>query len=117
MMGVVRYRDMGDSLLVRLFGRSPKARILDIFLANPFFDFSGEGLARELGMSKQTLYRNIRELEELGVIVVSRKVGRAVMYRLNRENPVVKALNNLVNQLSLQIAEREELSTVSLREA
>jgi len=70
-----------------------------------------------VGGSWQTLYRNISELEELGVIVVSRKVGRAVMYRLNRENPVVKALNNLVNQLSLQIAEREELSTVSLREA
>ena len=49
MMGVVRYRDMGDSLLVRLFGSSPKARILDIFLANPFFDFSREELARELG--------------------------------------------------------------------
>ena len=62
-----RYADMGGSLLVRLFGNSPKVRILDIFPTNPFFDFSREELARELRMSKQTLYRNLRELEELGV--------------------------------------------------
>lgn len=54
-----------------------------------------------VGRSWQTLYRNISELEELGVIVVSRKVGRAVMYGLNRGNPVVEALNSLVNQLLL----------------
>jgi len=103
----VRYKDMADSLLVKLLGDSPKIRILDIFLSNPYFDFSREELVKELGMSKRVLYRNIKELEELGVIVVSRKVGRMIMYRLNRENPIVRKLNELVNEMSLRIAEIE----------
>jgi len=53
----VRYKDTGDSLLLEAFGKSPKLRIIDIFLTNPLLDFSENELVRELGMSKQTLYK------------------------------------------------------------
>lgn len=62
----VRYKDIGDSILLKALGYSPKLRILDIFLTNPYLDFSKEELVRELGMSKQTLYKNFKDLEELG---------------------------------------------------
>lgn len=103
----VRYKDTGDSLLIKAFGYSPKLRIIDIFLTNPYFDFSKEELAKELGMSKQTIYKNFKDLEELGVVKVSRKIGRATMYRINREHPLVKRLDEIVNEISLQIAEQE----------
>ncbi len=103
----VRYKDMGDSILIKAFGYSPKLRILDIFLTNPYLDFSKEELVRELGMSKQTLYKNFKDLVELGVIKVSRKIGRATMYRINREHPLVKRLDEMINEISLQIAEEE----------
>jgi len=106
-MGEVRYKDTGDSLLIKAFGSSPKLRMVDIFLTNPYFDFSKEELAKELGMSKQTIYKNFKDLEELGVVKVSRRVGRAVMYRINREHPLVKRLDEIVNEISLQIAERQ----------
>ncbi|MEM2373839.1 MAG: HTH domain-containing protein, partial [Thermoproteota archaeon] len=76
----VRYKDTGDSILLKAFGYSPKLRILDIFLTCPYFDFSKNELAKELGMSKQTLYKNFKDLEELGVVKPSRKIGRATMY-------------------------------------
>jgi len=107
MVKEVRYKDMGDSILLKAFGYSPKLRILDIFLANPYLDFSKEELVRELGMSKQTLYKNFKDLVELGVIKVSRKIGRAIMYRINREHPLVKKLDEIINEISLQIAEEE----------
>jgi len=103
----VRYVDTGESLLIKTFGYSPKLRIIDIFLTNPYFDFSKEELARELGMSKQTVYKNFKDLEELGVVKVSRRIGRATMYRINREHPLVKRLNEIINEISLQIADRE----------
>lgn len=114
----VLYKDTGISLLVKVFGSSPKLRIIDIFLANPYFDFSREELARELGMSKQTLYKNFKDLEELGIVRVSRKIGRATMYRLNRDHPLVKEINNFVNQVSLRIAkmEAEKAKHVSVKE-
>jgi len=106
-MSEIRYKDLGETLLVKMLGYSPKLRILDIFMDNPFFDFSKSELVKELGMSKQTLYKNFKDLEELGIVKVSRKVGRATTYRINMEHPLVKKLNEIVNEVSLQIAEQE----------
>ena len=106
-MSEVRYKDTGESLLTKAFGYSPKLRIIDIFLTNPYFDFSKEELSKELGMSKQTVYENFKDLEELEVVKVSRKIGRAVMYRINREHPLVRKLDEIINEISMQIAEHE----------
>jgi Fe2+ or Zn2+ uptake regulation protein len=103
----VRYKDMGDTILLKVFGYSPKLRILDIFLTCPYFDFAKEELVKELGMSKQTLYKNFKNLEELGVVKPTRKIGRATLYRINREHPLVKKLDEMINEISLQIAEKE----------
>jgi biotin operon repressor len=107
-----RYKDTGDSLLLKAFGYSPKLRIIDIFLTNPYFDFAKEELARELGMSKQTVYKNFKDLEELGVVKVSRKIGRAIMYRIDRSHPLVRTLNESVNEFSFLIGKRQQEQTV-----
>jgi biotin operon repressor len=106
-MNEVVYKDTGESLLIKAFGYSPKLRIVDIFLTNPYFDFSREELAKELGMSKQTVYKNFKDLEDLGVVRVTRKIGRATMYTINKEHPLVKGLDKIVNEISFQIAEQQ----------
>jgi len=105
----VRYKDMEDSILIKAFGYSPKLRIIDIFLTNPLFDFSKNELVRELGMSKQTLYKYFKDLEELGMVKFTRKIGRANLYKINLKNPMIKMLNEYTTQLSLQIAEQEKI--------
>ncbi len=106
-MKTVMYKDLGDSLLLKAFGYTPKLRIMDIFMTNPYFDFSKSELVRELGMSKQTLYKNFDDLEELGIVKVSRKIGRATLYKINMQHPLVKRLYDMVTQTSLKIAEEE----------
>ena len=64
-------------------------------------------LVRELGLSKQTVYKNFKDLEELGVVKVSRKIGRATLYRLDRNYPLIKTLSESVNEVSFQIARQE----------
>ena len=108
-MSEVRYKDLDETLLIRMFGSSPKLRILDIFLDNLYFDFNKSELARELGMSKQTLYRNFKDLEELGIVTLSRSIGRAKMYKINREHPLVRRFDELITEISLQIAEQENI--------
>lgn len=76
-------------------------------MTNPYFDFSREELVKELGMSKQTLYKNFKDLEELGIVKISRRIGRATMYTINREHPLVKRLDEIINEISLRIAEQE----------
>lgn len=106
-MSEVRYKDLGETILIKMFGYSPKLRILDIFIDSPYFDFSKSELARELGMSKQTLYKNFKDLEELGIVRISRRIGRAKMYKINRDNPLVKRLDEIITEISLEIAEQE----------
>jgi len=103
----VKYADMGDSLLLKAIGNTPKLRLIDIFLTNPYFDFTKQELAMELGMSKQTLYKNFKDLEELGVVVTSRRIGRATLYRIDRSHPLVRQLNRITLETSKRIAEEQ----------
>jgi len=103
----VRYRDLEQTILVKMFGYSPKVRILDIFLDNPYFDFSKSEVVKELGMSKQTFYKHFKDLEELGVVEVSRRIGRATMYRISRQHPLIRRLDEIITEISLRTAEKE----------
>jgi len=103
----VRYKDLGETLLVKMFGNSPKIRILDIFMDNPYFDFTKSEVIRELGMSKQTFYKYFKELEDLGIVKPTRRIGRATLYKINNDHPLVKKLNEIITEVSQQIAEQE----------
>ncbi|MEM2925498.1 MAG: hypothetical protein QXJ68_07415 [Methanocellales archaeon] len=59
-------------------------------------------------MSKLTFYKYFLDLEELGLVAATRKIGRATLYKVNLENPIIKMLIEYERQLSLQIAEKEK---------
>jgi DNA-binding transcriptional ArsR family regulator len=58
-------------------------------------------------MSKLTFYKHFKDLEELGLVTATRKIGRATLYKVNLNNPMVKMLVEYETKLSLQIAEKE----------
>jgi len=97
-----------DSLLIKALGNSPKLRILDYLLDYKLNDFTKKEIVEALGMSKLTFYKYFKDLEELRLITASRKIGRATLYRINLENPIVRMLIEHERQLSLQIAEQEK---------
>jgi len=96
-----------DSLLIRALGNSPKLRILDYLLDYKLNDFTKKEIVEALGMSKLTFYKYFKDLEELGLVTASRKIGRATLYKVNLNNPMVKMLIEYETKLSLQIAEQE----------
>lgn len=96
-----------DSLLIRALGNSPKLRILDYLLDYKLNDFTKKEIVEALKMSKLTFYKYFKDLERLGLVIASRKIGRATLYKVNLENPIVKMLIECETKLSLQIAERE----------
>ncbi|MEM4253324.1 MAG: winged helix-turn-helix domain-containing protein [Candidatus Nitrosotenuis sp.] len=97
-----------QSLLMRVLGYSPKMRILDYLLDFPTNDFTKKEIIDALGMSKQTFYKYFDDLEDVGIVKVNRAIGKAKLYKVNYENPVVMDLVNMEKRLSLQIAEEEE---------
>ncbi len=100
-------RESYNSLLIRALGNSPKLRILDYLLDYKLNDFTKKEIVEALGMSKLTFYKYFGDLEELGLVAPSRKIGRATLYKVNLTNPIVKMLIEHETKLSLQIAEKE----------
>ena len=94
-------------LLIRALGNSPKLRILDYLLDYKLNDFAKKEIVEALRMSKLTFYKYFKDLEELGLVIPSRKIGRATLYKINLENPIVKMIIEYETKLSLQIAEQE----------
>lgn len=88
-----------ESLLIKAFGNSPKLRIVDFFLDNKLFDFSKKEVIEETGMSKPTLYKYWDDLTKFGLIKETRKFGKAKLYALNMESPVVQELIEIERRL------------------
>ncbi|MCS7365466.1 MAG: winged helix-turn-helix domain-containing protein [archaeon GB-1867-035] len=103
-----------ESILTRTLGSSPKLRIIDFFLDNPLFDFTKKEVLEALGMGKQTFYKYFPDLERLGVVVVSRKIGRVKLYKLNLKHPLVRMLREYEREISLQLAEMEAVMETRL---
>ena len=96
-----------QSILLKTLGDSPKLRIIDFFLDNPLFDFTKKEVIEALGMSKQTFYKYFPEIEEYNIVTVSRRIGRAKLYKINLKHPLVSLLREYETKVSLQIAEEE----------
>jgi len=96
-----------ESIIIKTLGDSPKLRIVDFFLDNPLFDFTKKEVIEALGMSKQTFYKYFPELEEYEIVKVSRRIGKAKLYKLNLEHPLVNMIREYEKKVSLQIAEKE----------
>jgi len=96
-----------QSLLIKTLGESPKLRIVDFFMDNPYFDFTKKEVIEALGMSKPTFYKYFVDIEKYDIVTVSRKIGKASLYKINLKHPLVKMLRGYETKLSLQIAEKE----------
>lgn len=87
--------------MLKALGESPKLRIIDFFLDNPFFDFTKKDVFEALGMNKQTFYKYFKEIEKEGIVKVSRKIGRIKLYKVNLRHPLVVMLREIEEKLSL----------------
>lgn len=96
-----------QSLLIKTLGESPKLRMVDFFMDNPLFDFTKKEVIEALGMSKQTFYKYFGDLERYGIVKVSRRIGKASLYKINPKHPLIAMLRDYETKLSLQTAEKE----------
>jgi predicted transcriptional regulator len=96
-----------ETLLLKYLGNSPTLRIIDFFLDNPLSDYSKNEIANNLAMSRVTFFKYWKELEKSGALIVTRKIGRATMYKLDRTNDIVKQLVRLDMTISKKAMERE----------
>ena len=96
-----------NSIFVETFGETPVVKVLDFFLTYDSFDYSKSQVAEETGVSRITLDKIWEELIDKKMIIKTRTIGRADMYKLNKENTKVIVLMELSFKLASAFAEEE----------
>lgn len=112
-------KEANPPALQKLFSDSSIAKVLDFLTLYRDFDYSKVEISRNSGVSWKTLYRIWPILEKYGLVVETRRIGRATLYKLNVDNPIARALQKLALQVASFNAEKiaEEESTREIAEA
>lgn len=75
---------------LEIFGDSPVLKVFDFLIVNEDFDYSMTDIAEYSGVGYSTLKLFWHKLEVHKVVKQIRIVGKAKMYKLNFDNPLVK---------------------------
>jgi len=105
---------MKEKTLFRSFvGDYPTTRILEFILEGRFFDYTLTDISQGAEVSWRTLNRIWPNLVKNKIVIITRTIGRAKLYKLNQENPSVKKLIELFDSilLSSEIVMNKEIVT------
>lgn len=92
---------MEESLFVELVGNKVVVKLIDFFLENRKESFTKKEVQEMSGLSKGALFEHWPKVEEFRLVILERELGNTRLYRLNKENPVVKCLLKLDRELTL----------------
>lgn len=90
------------SLFIGFMGDSPMVKVLDYLLTERKLDFSMTDIAENAGIGRATLYRNWDRLIDNKIIVHTRDIGKAKLFKLNMDNPKIKKLMEIYDILIIE---------------
>ncbi len=80
-------------------GNSPVIRVLDFLIEGRGLDYSLTDIAENANIGWTTLHRIWDKLIQFNMVVPTREIGRAKLFKLNEENPAVDKLIKLYDTL------------------
>ena len=99
------------SAFLNLFGDTPANRVWDfLILGRGLFDVSMTDISEGSGVSWNTLKKVFPRFLEEGLVIETRRVGRATLYRLNMENPKAAFMVRVHGEAGQMQAKRTETS-------
>jgi len=81
---------MEESNLIRFFGDNPFNRILDSLVDNLGVSYSKKEIQDLSGLSKGAFFQHWPKVEGLGLVRITKSVGRTNLYTLDRSSSFVK---------------------------
>jgi len=94
----MRFQDE-PTLFRELLGDTPKIRVLEYLLEGRELDHSIGDIAEGAGINRVTLFRMWDEIEKSKIIIHTRNIGNAKLYKLNMDNPYVRILVDLFDKI------------------
>ena len=92
---------------LEIFGDSPILKILDFLVVNEEFDYSMTDIAEFSSIGYSTLKLLWKKLEKSRIIKHTRTVGKAKMYKLNTENPIIRRFRDFYWEITKQAVRKE----------
>src|SRR3990167_1484402 len=90
------------SLFIEFMGDSPTIRVLDYLLTERELDFSITDMAKNAGIGRSTLYRIWEGLIKNNIILPTRVIGKAKLFKLNKDDAVIQKLIEVDDKLVLE---------------
>ena len=87
------------TLFREIFGDTPKIRVLEYLLEGRELDHSIGDIAEGSGINRVTLFRMWDDLEKSEIILHTRNIGNAKLYKLNTDNVRVIMLVELFDKI------------------
>ena len=81
---------MEKQVFLQQEGDTPKNRIWNFLIVHSEYDYSMKDIARYSGVGYTTLKSIWKEFKQKKIVIQTREVGKAKMYKLNLKNPVVE---------------------------
>lgn len=97
---------MEKTIFSEALGNSPAARILDFLITGRGLDYSLTDIAQNSGVGWTSLHRIWDKLVKLNLVMHTRDIGKAKLFRINSENPAVRRLIKFYDELIKQESEK-----------
>jgi len=93
------------SVFLDYVGDNPRMRILQYLIEGRELDYTLTDMLNA-GVSWGTLNSLIPKLLELNIIVKTRKIGRATLYKINKDNVISRKLIELYDKILVEETEK-----------
>ncbi len=100
------------SVFLQTFGDSPKLRIVDFLVVHSDFDYAMKEIAVKSGVGYSTLRLFWNDLVKNDIVELTRTLGKAKLYRLNRNNPAVRTFEKMYWETTDKIIEQRHKKKV-----
>ncbi|AJF59821.1 MAG: hypothetical protein J4224_00300 [Candidatus Diapherotrites archaeon] len=87
------------NLFLDFLGDNPTTRLLEFLITGREFDYSLTDMAKNAGIGWSTIHRILPRLIKQKIVVETREIGRAKLFKLNQKNEEVKKLIELYDGL------------------
>jgi len=91
-----------ETLFRHALGDTPKIRVLEFLIEGRELDYSISDIAEGAEIGRTTLFRIFEDLLKTGIIVPTREIGNAKLFRLNMKSNFVRKLVEVFDEIIMQ---------------
>jgi len=91
-----------ETLFRKALGDTPKIRVLEFLIEGRELDYSISDIAEGAEIGRTTLFRIWEDLIKTQMIIPTRQIGNAKLYKLNLNSVFVKKLTEIFDNIILQ---------------